>query len=45
VTWLKGAKLEDAEDVLVTWIGQVNAKIGTGTDEIKRNKRRHLDSR
>jgi hypothetical protein len=27
VKWLKGAKLEDPEDVLVIWIGQVNAKM------------------
>jgi hypothetical protein len=30
---VKGAKLEDLEGVLVIWTGQVNAKIGTATDE------------
>jgi hypothetical protein len=30
---LKGTKLEDLEHVLVTWMGQVNSKNGTATDE------------
>jgi hypothetical protein len=29
--WLKGAKLEDLEDMFVIWIGKVN-KNRTGTD-------------
>jgi hypothetical protein len=31
---LKGAKLEDLEDVLVIWIVQVHANNGTSTDEV-----------
>jgi hypothetical protein len=34
VKLLKGAKLEDFEDVLVTWIWQVNSKNGTAADEV-----------
>jgi hypothetical protein len=32
--WLKGAKLEDLEAVLIIWLGQVNLKNGTATDEV-----------
>jgi hypothetical protein len=34
VKWLKVAKLEDLEDVLVIWIGQLNSKSGTVIDEV-----------
>jgi hypothetical protein len=34
VKWLKRAKHQDAEDALIIWIGQVNAKNGTATDDI-----------
>jgi hypothetical protein len=31
---LKGVKIEDLEDVLVIWVGQVNGKNAAATDEI-----------
>jgi hypothetical protein len=33
VKWLKDAKREDLEDMLVIWTGQVNEKSGTAADE------------
>jgi hypothetical protein len=32
--WLKGAKPGDLEDVLLIWIGKLNMKTGTATDEV-----------
>jgi hypothetical protein len=34
VKWLKATKLEDLEDMLGIWIGQVNMKNGAATDEV-----------
>jgi hypothetical protein len=34
VKWLKGAKLVDIQDALIIWIGQVNTKNGTASDEV-----------
>jgi hypothetical protein len=34
VKWSNGAKLEDIVDALVIWIGQVNVKNVTATDEV-----------
>jgi hypothetical protein len=42
--WSMGAKLEDLEDVLVIWTGQVNTKNGTKLMEL-RNKQKYKDSR
>jgi hypothetical protein len=36
---LKGAKLEDLEDAIVTLTGQVNAKNGTATDGVIKDSR------
>lgn len=33
VRWLKGVKPEDLEEASITWIGQVNVKIGAA-DEV-----------
>jgi hypothetical protein len=38
VKWLTGAKHADLEDMLCTYIGQVNARIATDTVEVGRNK-------
>jgi hypothetical protein len=38
VRWLKDAKLEDLEGVLVVWMRQVNAKNGTKQMKLLRNK-------
>jgi hypothetical protein len=34
VTLFKGTKFEDIEDASVIWMGQVNVKNGTATDEV-----------
>jgi hypothetical protein len=33
VTWWKGTKVEDLDDISVTWTGQANMNTGTATDE------------
>jgi hypothetical protein len=46
VKWLKGAEFKDLEEGLVIWIGQVNAKNGIPSDEMKfSNFRLFLKSR
>jgi hypothetical protein len=34
VEWMMGAELEDLEDVLVIWIGQMHTNSETATDEV-----------
>jgi hypothetical protein len=42
VLWLKGGKLQDLDDTLVTWIGQVNVKNGTAIDEVIKEQEKIL---
>jgi hypothetical protein len=44
VKWLKCAKLEDLEDELVIWIGQVNVK-NRKSNEVIKKKQQYLVSR
>jgi hypothetical protein len=40
--WLKGAKLEDLEDALVIWIGQVDTNNETATDGVVKEQAKIL---
>jgi hypothetical protein len=43
VKWLKVAKLEDLEDELIIWTGQVNEKNGTATNEVVEEQAKVLE--